>query len=53
MGRLGGGDLGRGGCQWFFKSLMDFGPVIYYNLIIYYLKVSVRTDIILAFVFLN
>lgn len=32
---------------------MYLGPVIYYNLFIYYLKVLVRTDIVLAFMFLN
>lgn len=53
MGRLGEGIWGRVGVSGYFENLMDFGPVIYYNLIIYYLKVSVRTDIVLTFVFLD
>lgn len=50
-GRGGTGEGGR--CQCFFKSLTVLGPVIYYNFLIYYLKVLVRTDILLAFMFLN
>lgn len=48
---------GRGGigegcrCHRGFESLMVLGPVIYYNLFIYYLKVLVRTDIVLVSVF--
>jgi len=47
------GEFGGGKCQGFLDSLMYLRPVIYYKLLICYLKVKVRTDIVVAFMFIN